>query len=183
MTGSDLVPALFSAASEQFRVAQSRAEICEPLRVYLLGGRDRAQRNAPAARIETQWPGVKVVGCDSPAPGFEKHPADNEAILDRIAASNCQVLVVGFGRRNKNCGSTTIAGESPPPWRYALARRSTFWPAKSSGRPFGCAASGWNGCIAWQANRGDWQSAYLRDAIRFPRLLLGELMRPDLELR
>ena len=96
MTGSDLVPALFSAASEQFGVAQSRAETCEPLRVYLLGAAPGvAQREA--AQIETQWPGVKVVGCDSPAPGFEKRPADNEAILDRIAASKCQVLVVGFG--------------------------------------------------------------------------------------
>lgn len=85
VTGADLVPALFAAAMGD-----------RPLKAYLLGAgpgvADRAARN-----IEARWPAVRVVGTDSPPPGFEKCDAENEAILNRIAAVRPDILVVGLG--------------------------------------------------------------------------------------
>ena len=83
--GSDLVPALFAAASRQ-----------RGLRVYLLGAAPGVADRA-AAQIERTWPAVKVVGAYSPPLGFENQPEENYQILNRIAISRPDVLVVGLG--------------------------------------------------------------------------------------
>ena len=93
VAGSDLVPALFSAATERFcNAAAAPAQ----LRVYLLGAAPGVAQRA-AAKIEERWSGVRIVGCDSPAIGFEKRPAESDAILARIAAAEADVLIVGLG--------------------------------------------------------------------------------------
>jgi N-acetylglucosaminyldiphosphoundecaprenol N-acetyl-beta-D-mannosaminyltransferase len=85
VAGSDLVPALFDAASADQR-----------LRTYLLGAApgvaDRAAEN-----IRRRWPAVEIVGTYSPPLGFEQDETENAGILDRIAAANPDVLVVGLG--------------------------------------------------------------------------------------
>ena len=63
--GSDLVPALFGAASESFRNANGNR-----LRVFLLGAAPGVAARA-ARRIENDWPGVDVVREYSPPLGFE----------------------------------------------------------------------------------------------------------------
>ena len=85
VAGSDLVPALFSAATAQRR-----------LRVYLLGAGPGVADRA-AANIRRQWPEVQVVGTYSPPLGFERDDTENAAILDRIAAARPDVLIVGLG--------------------------------------------------------------------------------------
>jgi N-acetylglucosaminyldiphosphoundecaprenol N-acetyl-beta-D-mannosaminyltransferase len=85
VAGSDLVPALFSAATAQ-----------RPLRVYLLGAGPGVAEQA-AANIRRQWPDVQVAGTYSPPLGFERDDAENEAILGRIAATRPDVLIVGLG--------------------------------------------------------------------------------------
>jgi len=85
VAGSDLVPALFSAANDR-----------QPLRIFLLGAgpgvADRAMEN-----IERRWPAVEVVGTYSPPLGFERDAAENESILSRIAEASPDVLIVGLG--------------------------------------------------------------------------------------
>ena len=135
--GSDLVPAIFSAASARQKVGGGAAT--RELRIYLLGAGPGVAERA-AGRIEATWPGVKVVGSYSPPLGFEKDPTENDAILARITASGCDVLVVGLAPRSRSCGSRSIATGSPRPWPFASGRRSTFWPAKKRKRQFGCAA-------------------------------------------
>jgi N-acetylglucosaminyldiphosphoundecaprenol N-acetyl-beta-D-mannosaminyltransferase len=85
VTGADLVPALFDAASEQ-----------RPLTVYLLGAGPGVAERA-AANIRARWPHVAVVGTYSPPFGFEKYEAETAAILRRIDAARPDVLVVGLG--------------------------------------------------------------------------------------
>ena len=58
VAGSDLVPKLFD---------RGRAE--RPIRVFLLGARSEVSERA-ARMTEQRWPGVKVVGRDSPASGI-----------------------------------------------------------------------------------------------------------------
>lgn len=86
VTGSDLVPALFRAAASRER----------GLSVYLLGAAAGVAERA-ATLTEAAYPGVRVVGTDSPPLGFEKDPAENERILARIAEAAPELLVVGFG--------------------------------------------------------------------------------------
>ncbi len=89
--GSDLVPALFAAASRTFRESGG-----PPLRVFLLGAAPGVARQA-AGRIESRWPGVQVVGQVSPPLGFEHHTDENDRILRQIADVRPDVLVVGLG--------------------------------------------------------------------------------------
>src|SRR3954468_15895804 len=60
VAGSDIVPAMFAAATE-----------ARPLRVFLLGAAPGVADTA-AARVQEQWPNVKVVGTCSPPKNFEQ---------------------------------------------------------------------------------------------------------------
>ncbi|WP_254511611.1 WecB/TagA/CpsF family glycosyltransferase [Anatilimnocola floriformis] len=83
--GSDLTPAIFAAAPTD-----------RTLKVFLLGAMPGVAEVA-AANIEERWPQVKVTGCYSPPMGFEKSPAENNKILDLIAAAAPDLLIVGVG--------------------------------------------------------------------------------------
>lgn len=89
--GSDLVPALFRAASESCLNADA-----PPLRVFLLGAAPGVASRA-ARRIERDWPGVEVVGEYSPPMGFEHDSRETTFILDQIGNAKPDVLVVGLG--------------------------------------------------------------------------------------
>ncbi|MFV2067427.1 MAG: WecB/TagA/CpsF family glycosyltransferase [Pirellulales bacterium] len=93
VAGSDLVPALFAAASTHCdEGAAGRSE----LTVFLLGAApgvaDRAARN-----IHARWPSVRVTGTFSPPLGFERSADANREILNRIAAVRPDLLIVGLG--------------------------------------------------------------------------------------
>lgn len=85
VAGSDLAPALFGSARAERR-----------LRVYLLGAGPGVGERA-AARIAERWPFVEIAGTYSPPLGFERDPAENDAIIERVNAARCDVLVVGLG--------------------------------------------------------------------------------------
>ena len=84
--GSELVPKIF----ERYNNNQ------KPLRVFLLGAAEGVGARA-AERMKQQWPHVETVGVYSPPMGFEKNPAETELILDRIAESKPDVVVIGLG--------------------------------------------------------------------------------------
>lgn len=85
VAGSDLAPALFASTGPD-----------RPLRVFLLGAGPGVAERA-ASRIVERWPAVEIVGTYSPPLGFERNPAENTAIIDRVNAVPCDVLVVGLG--------------------------------------------------------------------------------------
>lgn len=85
VSGADLVPALFEAAT-----------IEQPITVYLLGAGPGVAERA-AGKIEQQWPGVQVVGWDSPPKGFEHDPEENRRIIERVNAVQPDLVVLGFG--------------------------------------------------------------------------------------
>lgn len=84
--GSELVPKIF----ERYNNNQ------KPLRVFLLGAAEGVGARA-AERMKQQWPHVETVGVYSPPMGFEKNPAETDIILDRIAESKPDVVVIGLG--------------------------------------------------------------------------------------
>lgn len=83
--GSDLAPALFDSTWDGRK-----------LTVYLLGAGPGVAIRA-AEKMAARWPNVEVVGTYSPPLGFEKNPAENAAIVDRINSVRPDVLIVGLG--------------------------------------------------------------------------------------
>ena len=59
------------------------------------GGARRGQR--AAVNIARRWPHVQVVGVCSPPVGFQNDPGLNDDILNRIADTRPDVLIVGLG--------------------------------------------------------------------------------------
>jgi N-acetylglucosaminyldiphosphoundecaprenol N-acetyl-beta-D-mannosaminyltransferase len=91
VAGSDLVPALFSAASAD-----------SPLRVYLLGAAPGVADLA-ADRIHRRWPHVRVVGLYSPPLGFEQDAGENQRIVARINEAAPELLILGLGAPKQEC--------------------------------------------------------------------------------
>lgn len=83
VTGSDLVPNLFRAASV-------------PLRVYFLGAAPGVAARA-AQRVRNEWPTAEVVGTYSPPVGFEHDTVENKRILAEMRAVSPDLLIVGLG--------------------------------------------------------------------------------------
>lgn len=121
VAGSDLVPQLFEAAAGRVIGRPPRCRVERPigresnsasryeapilelheednpaLRVFLLGAAPGVGLRA-ARNICTRWPGVEVVGVESPALGFERRPAESAAIAANIAEAKPDLLVVGLG--------------------------------------------------------------------------------------
>ncbi len=90
VAGSDLVPAMFEAASQRSDSA------AKPLRVFLLGaGPGVADRAAKV--ILDRWSGIEVVGTLSPPMGFEHDGAENEKILQAVADAQPDLVLIGLG--------------------------------------------------------------------------------------
>lgn len=168
VAGSDLVPAVFDAASPE-----------APLGVYLLGAGPGVAVRA-ARRIEARWRGVRVVGTYSPPFGFERDAAENERILAGIRDAKPDVLVIGLGAPKQElwvhahrdriaapvalCVGATIdflAGEKPraPAW---MQRTGLEWVHRMASEPrrlvprYAANAAGFPRLVLrqWRAQRG-----------------------------
>jgi N-acetylglucosaminyldiphosphoundecaprenol N-acetyl-beta-D-mannosaminyltransferase len=162
VAGSDLVPRVLSVTNRR-------------LKVFLLGAAPGVAVKA-AARIETQWPNVTVVGTYSPPIGFEHDDVENQNILDAVASAAPDLLVIGFGAPKQElwvykyhqqlaakvaiCAGATIdflAGEK---------RRSPVWMRR--------AGLEWAHRVMSEPRR--LAKRYARDAWVFPRLVWKEIV-------
>ena len=98
VAGSDLVPQIFANANQDRNEDgdQENSAAVEPLRVFLLGAAPGVAERA-AARIEAQWPLVKVVGTYSPPIGFEQDEAENARIFTAMRAVEPDMVIIGLG--------------------------------------------------------------------------------------
>lgn len=83
VTGADLVPAVAKRAA------------ANGWRVFMLGARPEIAAMAKA-RLETENPGIQIVGCVSPPLGHIV-TMDNEAVLQQIEEARPDILLVAFG--------------------------------------------------------------------------------------
>jgi N-acetylglucosaminyldiphosphoundecaprenol N-acetyl-beta-D-mannosaminyltransferase len=88
VTGSDLVPAIFSA--------HEATQGDQKLNVYLLGAGEGVARRA-ADKIMAGHPSVHVCGVYSPPFGFENNPQECESICKNIRDSKAGLLIIGLG--------------------------------------------------------------------------------------
>jgi N-acetylglucosaminyldiphosphoundecaprenol N-acetyl-beta-D-mannosaminyltransferase len=165
VAGSDLVPALFSAADPH-----------RPLRTYLLGAAPGVAFRA-AQKIHDRWPGVQVVGVDSPPLGFERDAELNARILSRIASVQPDLLVVGLGapkqelwvhkHRHSIESTVAICAGATIDFLAGERRRAPVWMQRLGLE--------WLHRVASEPRR--LVRRYARDAAIFPQLVLKEYWR------
>lgn len=83
VTGADLVPKLAALSAQH------------GYRIFLLGARPEVARRTKA-RLEDDFPGVRIVGCVSPRPAPIVE-MENDLLLESIACAQPDILMVAFG--------------------------------------------------------------------------------------
>lgn len=171
--GSDLVPALFTAVSATSSGIRENSA-AKPLRVYLLGAGPGVADRA-AEKIHANWSDVQVVGCYSPPLGFENDPAENEAILARIAAAECDVLVVGLGAPKQELWVAANKDRIAAPVALCVGATIDFLAGEKARAPVWMRRVGleWLHRLASEPRR--LARRYARDAVQLPRLLWREI--------
>jgi N-acetylglucosaminyldiphosphoundecaprenol N-acetyl-beta-D-mannosaminyltransferase len=163
VAGSDLVPKLFERGQSE-----------RPIRVFLLGA--RAEVSERAARIaEIRWPGVKVVGRDSPAQGFEKSQSENSRILAEIAAVGPDVLIVGLGAPKQELWVHRHREEIRAKVALCVGATIDFIAGEKRRAPVWMRQSGleWVHRIATEPRRLG--GRYVRDGLALPGMVFREL--------
>jgi len=84
LSGSDMI----------YRLSEFAAK--KRFRVYFLGAAEGVADEA-ARRLAALYPGLVVAGTDSPPLGFEKDPALNDRVVQRVADSNADICFVALG--------------------------------------------------------------------------------------
>jgi N-acetylglucosaminyldiphosphoundecaprenol N-acetyl-beta-D-mannosaminyltransferase len=174
VAGSDLVPKLFE-----------RGRIERPIRTFLLGA--RAEVSERAARMsETRWPGVKVVGRNSPPLGFEKSRSENSRILAEIATASPDVLIVGLGAPKQELWVHRHRDEIGAKVALCVGATIDFIAGEKRRAPVWMRRSGleWMHRVATEPRRLG--GRYVRDGLALPGMVFRELRhtiagRPPLE--
>lgn len=162
VAGSDLAPALFSAAGRH-----------GGLRAFLLGAAPGVGERA-AQNIERQWPGVQVVGTYSPPLGFEKCQRENDVILQKIAAVRPDVLLVGLGAPKQELWVNAHREEIDAAVTLCVGATIDFLAGEKKRAPLWMRRGGleWLHRVVTEPRR--LLRRYARDAWIFPRLLWHE---------
>ncbi len=172
--GSDLVPALFESTNSIDPAGNKPA--AAPLRVFLLGAAPGVADRA-AANIHRRWPGVSVVGTHSPPLGFEKVPAENEKILQLIAASKPDMLIVGLGAPKQELWVHAHRPQIAVPVALCVGATIDFLAGEKRRAPVWMRRVGleWVHRLASEPRR--LTKRYLWDAWIFPRLMWQEWVK------
>ena len=163
VTGSDLVPNLFTAAEER-----------QSLRVFLLGAAPGVAERA-ATKIAEHWPSVRVIDTYSPRLGFERDSAENAEILARIARARPDVLVIGLGAPKQELWVHAHRLNIAAPVALCVGATLDFLAGERLRAPAWMRKAGleWIHRLAGEPRR--LARRYARDAWIFPRLVFREL--------
>jgi len=163
VAGSDLVPHLLRAASEQQ----------QPIRVFLLGAAPGVADRA-AALVQQAYPGVQIAGTHCPPLGFEQDARANQAALNAVAAAAPDLLVVGLGapkqelwvhqHRQRLAANVAICAGATIDFLAGEKQRSPGWMQQLGLE--------WAHRLASEPRR--LARRYLRDAVVFPQLVWDE---------
>lgn len=103
VSGADLVWTLAERAA-----AEDRG-------IYLLGGKPGVARRAGEAFVAA-YPGLRIVGYDSPDLGFEKTPESLDRVLDKLAAAKPDLVYLALGFPKQEIVAEAIAARLPQTW-------------------------------------------------------------------
>lgn len=175
VAGSDLAPALFRRASKTgcpSRVPRRR------LRVFLLGAAEgvalRAQEN-----IEARWAGVEIVGVDSPPLGFENDEAENQRILQRVAAARPDLLLIGLGAPKQELWVSRHADRLEAKVALCVGATIDFLAGERQRAPQWMRTTGLEWVHRLANEPGRLAKRYLRDACIFPTLVWRDWLKGE----
>jgi N-acetylglucosaminyldiphosphoundecaprenol N-acetyl-beta-D-mannosaminyltransferase len=103
VTGSSLIYTLSAAAAANGRT------------VYLLGGAPGVPQRA-ADELTRRYPGLRVVGADSPPWGFDREPGEVAALRARLSAANPDIVYVGLGFPKQERVISALLPDLPGSW-------------------------------------------------------------------
>ena len=169
VAGSDLVPALFDAASTAFEQS-----VVPPLRVFLLGAAPGVAERA-TRQIHERWPGVDVVGKLSPPVGFENDPSQNERILRAVAETQPDLVLIALGAPKQELWAARHAEQLSASAALCVGATIDFLAGEKARSPKWMRQLGleWLHRLANEPTR--LAHRYLRDAWVFPQLVWREL--------
>jgi N-acetylglucosaminyldiphosphoundecaprenol N-acetyl-beta-D-mannosaminyltransferase len=165
VAGSDLVPALFDAASRT-----------QPVRVFLLGAAPGVGQRA-AEKIHRRWTGVQVVGTYSPPPGFERDPRENDNIHAAIRAAAPDVLIVGLGAPKQELWVHAHRDRLAAKVALCVGATIDFLAGEKSRAPVWMQRAGLEWLFRVGSEPRRLALRYARDAWIFPQLLAREWWR------
>jgi len=167
VAGSDLVPAIFEAQSQQYSCTD------EPLRVFLLGAGPGVADRA-AAVIHDRWNGVQVVGTMSPPMGFEHDDAENQRILQTVAECLPDLVLIGLGAPKQELWIGKYAQQLEAKAALCIGATIDFLAGEKSRAPVLLQQLGleWLHRVVTEPKR--LAKRYARDAWVFPQLVWRE---------
>lgn len=165
VAGSDLVPAVLAAANAT-----------RPLRVFLLGAAPGVAVRA-ANNIEARWPGLDVVGVDSPPLGFERDADECRRIVQAINRSQADLLIIGFGAPKQELWVDAHRDQLHVNAALCVGATIDFLAGEKQRAPLWMRKAGleWLHRVASEPRR--LLKRYLRDAWIFPRLVASQWWR------
>lgn len=132
--------------------------------IYLLGGAPGTPE-AAAEKLTRQYPGLKVVGTDSPPFGFEHSTAEMAGIRDRLRQAAPDIVYVGLGFPKQEKLIASLLPELPAAWFI------------SCGAAIGFAAGTMNRAPMWMRRSGlEWAHRLISEPRRlYRRYLIHDL--------
>lgn len=169
VAGSDLAPALFKRMEQTGGLGQQDSG-GRRLRVFLLGAAEGVADRA-AAKIHERWPAVEVVGTLSPPLGFERDEAENQRILDAVAAARPDLLLVGLGAPKQELWVHAHADRLAAKVALCIGATIDFLAGEKQRAPRWMRRVGLEWLHRLSSEPGRLAKRYLRDAWIFPRLV------------
>ena len=162
VAGSDIVPALFAAASP-----------ARPLSTYLLGGAPGVGERAANA-IARDYPHVRVAGIDCPPLGFERDDATNRGVIERVNRARPDLLLVGLGCPKQELWTERHQGDLDVPVALCIGGTIDFLAGQKPRAPQWMRASGVEWFHRMASDPIRLVPRYASNALDFPRLFLRE---------
>ena len=163
VAGSELIPSLFDSYNKSGR-----------LTVFLLGAAEGVAALA-AEKMKKQWPHVETVGVYSPPMGFEKDPSETEKILDQIAATEPDAVVVGLGAPKQEIWVHENAERIQSKVAFCVGATIDFLAGEKKRAPVWMQKSGVEWLHRMLSEPKRLVKRYARDAVIFPKLFLKQM--------
>lgn len=104
VTGSGLVESLAALCASSGRS------------LYIVGGGREDTGRLALAALQQRYPGLEAAGCVVPPFGFERDPAALESLVEEVAASRADLVLVGLGFPKQERLASLLSERLPSAW-------------------------------------------------------------------
>ncbi len=163
--GSDLVPALFDAATHD-----------QPLSVFLLGAAPGVAERAKGV-IHARWPYVRIVGAYGPPHSFENDEVETKHILDIVRQASPDLLVIGLGCPKQELWICRFAAQVDAKVAICAGATIDFIAGHRQRAPLWVQQIGFEWLFRAIQEPRRMGKRYLRDVLTFPAMIVRELWK------